>query len=206
MQAAAGAGPLITSTISSDGALLSASPKREKANDAHGGLLLLKLGDRGVLVVKDVTSVLSMNRDLRGTVLDPHRHGHQQAPAPGWAPPGQRPDPRQWQAPQYVAAYPPPPPPPKKRRRWPWIVGAVVLLFIIVGVSNNPRPAATSATVAGAGCADSAGCATVPNMIGKTRSAASSAMDEAGFTGGREEFGQVPEFSLVIAQTRCLGR
>jgi hypothetical protein len=30
-------------------------------------------------------------------------------------------------------------------------------------------------------------------------------MDEAGFTGGREEFGQVPEFSLVIAQTPLPG-
>lgn len=29
--------------------------------------------------------------------FDPYQHSQQQAPAPGWAPPGQVPDPRQWQ-------------------------------------------------------------------------------------------------------------
>ena len=68
VQALDGIGATITSTISSQGALLSATPKREKAKDATGGLLR-KIGDRGVLVIKDVTSVLSMNGNMRGEVL-----------------------------------------------------------------------------------------------------------------------------------------
>jgi hypothetical protein len=63
-----GAGALVTSTISSDAALLSGSPKRSRTKDATGGLLR-RLGDRGVLVIKDVTSILSANRDQRATVL-----------------------------------------------------------------------------------------------------------------------------------------
>jgi hypothetical protein len=68
VQAAAGAGALVTSTITSEGALLSATGKGERANNATGGLLR-KLGSRGVLVIKDVTSILSMNRDARAAVL-----------------------------------------------------------------------------------------------------------------------------------------
>jgi hypothetical protein len=67
-QALDGIGATITSVISSEAALLSATPQRERTNDATGGLLR-KIGDRGVLVIKDVTSVLSMNRDLRARVL-----------------------------------------------------------------------------------------------------------------------------------------
>jgi hypothetical protein len=63
-----GAGALITSTITSEGALLSGTPTREKAKDATGGLLR-RLGDRGLLVIKDVTSILSMHRDSRTGVL-----------------------------------------------------------------------------------------------------------------------------------------
>ncbi|HZK37200.1 MAG TPA: DUF3854 domain-containing protein [Aeromicrobium sp.] len=59
---------IITSTISSQGALLSATSAKDKAKDATGGLLR-KIGGRGVLVIKDVTSVLSMNRDMRAEVL-----------------------------------------------------------------------------------------------------------------------------------------
>ncbi len=66
--ALAGAGATITSTVSSDGALLSATSNKERSKDATGGLLR-KLGDRGVLVIKDVTSVLSMSREMRGVVL-----------------------------------------------------------------------------------------------------------------------------------------
>src|SRR5215207_5817300 len=66
--ALAGAGALVTSTITSEGALLSATAKRERAEDATGGLLR-KLGHRGLLVIKDVTSILSANRDTRGQVL-----------------------------------------------------------------------------------------------------------------------------------------
>lgn len=66
--ALAGAGATITSTVSSPGALLSATSNRERSKDATGGLLR-KLGPRGVLVIKDVTSVLSMSREMRGEVL-----------------------------------------------------------------------------------------------------------------------------------------
>ena len=63
-----GAGATVTSTITSEGALLSATSSKEKAKDATGGLLR-KLGDRGLLVIKDFTSILSMNRDSRAAVL-----------------------------------------------------------------------------------------------------------------------------------------
>jgi hypothetical protein len=68
VQALAGCGALITSTISSPGALLSATSKRERSSEATGGLLR-KIGSRGVMVIKDVTSILSMNRDMRAEVL-----------------------------------------------------------------------------------------------------------------------------------------
>lgn len=67
-QALSGAGAIVTSTITSEGALLSGSPKRERTKDATGGLLR-RIGNRGVLVIKDVTSILSTNRDTRATVL-----------------------------------------------------------------------------------------------------------------------------------------
>jgi hypothetical protein len=67
-QSLAGAGAHVTSTIASEGALLSATPQREKNKKATGGLLR-KIGDRGVLVIKDVTSILSADRNVRGTVL-----------------------------------------------------------------------------------------------------------------------------------------
>jgi len=63
-----GIGAIVTSTISSSGALLSATAKRERAKDATGGLLR-KLEPGGVLVVKDVTSILSMSGDARAEVL-----------------------------------------------------------------------------------------------------------------------------------------
>ena len=68
VQALDGVGAIVTSTITGEGALLSATPRRERAKDATGGLLR-KIGDRGVLVIKDVTSILSMNRDIRAKVL-----------------------------------------------------------------------------------------------------------------------------------------
>lgn len=67
VQALAGTGATVTSTISSEGALLSATSKRERTTAATGGLLR-KIGS-GVLVIKDVTSILSMNREVRGQVL-----------------------------------------------------------------------------------------------------------------------------------------
>jgi hypothetical protein len=68
VQALDGIHAIITSTISSEGALLSATSAKEKAKDATGGLLR-KIGGRGILVIKDVTSVLSMGRDQRAMVL-----------------------------------------------------------------------------------------------------------------------------------------
>jgi len=68
VQACDGIGAIVASSISSEAALLSATPKRERSKAATGGLLR-RLGDRGVLVIKDVTSILSMNRDLRARVL-----------------------------------------------------------------------------------------------------------------------------------------
>jgi len=64
----AGAGAHVTSTITSEGALLSATSRKETAKDASGGLLR-KIGNRGVLVLKDFTSILSMGRDQRAAVL-----------------------------------------------------------------------------------------------------------------------------------------
>jgi hypothetical protein len=68
VQSLAGAGALVTSTITSEGALLSATPRQLQSGRATGGLLL-KLGTRGVLVIKDVTSILSMDNKARGLIL-----------------------------------------------------------------------------------------------------------------------------------------
>ncbi len=61
-------GAHVTSTIASEGALLSASPKRDRTKDATGGLLR-KVGAAGVVVIKDFTSILSMSGDSRASVL-----------------------------------------------------------------------------------------------------------------------------------------
>jgi Bifunctional DNA primase/polymerase, N-terminal len=66
VQSLAGCGARITSTIQSEGALLSASKGRSK--NATGGLLR-KIGDGGILVIKDVTSILSNDRNVRTSVL-----------------------------------------------------------------------------------------------------------------------------------------
>jgi hypothetical protein len=68
VQALAGAGAHVTSTIASEGALLSASPRKQRHQKATGGLLR-KIGDRGTLVIKDFTSILSAARETRGMVL-----------------------------------------------------------------------------------------------------------------------------------------
>jgi hypothetical protein len=75
VQALSGINATVVSTITSEGALLSATSKRERTKDATGGLLR-EIGDRGVLVIKDVTSILSMNRDLRGQILGAFREIH----------------------------------------------------------------------------------------------------------------------------------
>ena len=68
VQALAGAGAYVTSTIASEGALLSASPRKQRHQKATGGLLR-KIGDRGTLVIKDFTSILSADRNTRASVL-----------------------------------------------------------------------------------------------------------------------------------------
>ncbi|MFI8976506.1 hypothetical protein ACIGO9_26720 [Nocardia asteroides] len=67
-QALDGVGAKVVSTISSGGALLSATAKKEIGLSATGGLLR-EVGDRGTIVIKDVTSILSMNKDARAEVL-----------------------------------------------------------------------------------------------------------------------------------------
>jgi len=62
------AGVLVTSTIASEGALLSGTAAKERGSAATGGLLR-RLGDNGILAIKDVTSILSMNRDSQSSVL-----------------------------------------------------------------------------------------------------------------------------------------
>src|SRR5262249_31465592 len=57
----------IVSTISSEGALLSGTSEKNRAKGATGGLLR-KIGDQGLLIVKDFTSILSANRDTRASV------------------------------------------------------------------------------------------------------------------------------------------
>lgn len=61
-------GATVVSSIASEGALLSATSKRETTDAATGGLLR-SIGERGVLVIKDFTTILSQNRDTRATVL-----------------------------------------------------------------------------------------------------------------------------------------
>jgi hypothetical protein len=63
-----GAGAVVVSTINGEAALLSGTSKKDHAKDATGGLLC-EIGSSGVLVIKDVTSILSMNRDTRARVL-----------------------------------------------------------------------------------------------------------------------------------------
>lgn len=51
-----------------EASLLSGTPKKERAEDAKGGLLRT-IGDFGIVIAKDFGSVLSMNRDARALVL-----------------------------------------------------------------------------------------------------------------------------------------
>jgi hypothetical protein len=51
-----------------EAALLSGTPKKERADEAKGGLLRA-IGDFGIILAKDFGSVLSMNRDARAAVL-----------------------------------------------------------------------------------------------------------------------------------------
>lgn len=58
-----------------EASLLSGSPARERAKDAHGGLLR-SVGKFGIIVLKDFTSILSMNREQRGPLLAALREIH----------------------------------------------------------------------------------------------------------------------------------
>ena len=69
------AGALVVSTISGEAGLLSGTAKKERAKDATGGLLR-EIGDSGLLVIKDFTSILTMNRDTRALVLSALREIH----------------------------------------------------------------------------------------------------------------------------------
>jgi hypothetical protein len=57
----------MAATITEPG-LLSGTAAKERSEGASGGLLR-QIGDFGILVLKDFTSMLSMNRDARGGVL-----------------------------------------------------------------------------------------------------------------------------------------
>jgi hypothetical protein len=61
-------GAHVVSTIASEGALLSGTSMGERSSDATGGLLRV-IGDSGVLVPKDFTSILSLPASARPSVL-----------------------------------------------------------------------------------------------------------------------------------------
>jgi hypothetical protein len=65
----------IVSTIASQGALLSATSKKSKAKGATGGLLR-KIGDHGILVIKDFTSLLSIDHRTRLPIMSAFREIH----------------------------------------------------------------------------------------------------------------------------------
>jgi Bifunctional DNA primase/polymerase, N-terminal len=65
----------IVSTIASQGALLSATSKKSRAKGATGGLLR-KIGDRGVLIIKDFTSLLSIDHRARLPIMAALREIH----------------------------------------------------------------------------------------------------------------------------------
>lgn len=75
VQALAGAGAHVLSSIASEGALLSATSRGERSSDATGGLLH-EIGENGILVLKDGTSMLSMDRTARGQVFAALREVH----------------------------------------------------------------------------------------------------------------------------------
>ena len=75
VQATNGLGARVVSTISSIGALLSASSLKQRDKGATGGLLR-EIGDRGILAIKDVTSILSIDRNIRAAILSALREIH----------------------------------------------------------------------------------------------------------------------------------
>jgi hypothetical protein len=61
-------GAVIVSTVTSTGALLSGTSKQQRTKDATGGLLK-RLEPHGIMVLKDMTSILSLNTNVRGEIL-----------------------------------------------------------------------------------------------------------------------------------------
>jgi hypothetical protein len=61
-------GVYVRATLSGEAALLSGTPPKDWAAGATGGLLR-RVGDRGLLVLKDFTSILGMHREKRGVIL-----------------------------------------------------------------------------------------------------------------------------------------
>jgi predicted transcriptional regulator len=70
-----GAGAIVVSMISSPGALLSGTSERTRARDATGGLLrrIMEPGQRGLLVIKDLTTILTMDKTTKMTVVGAFR-------------------------------------------------------------------------------------------------------------------------------------
>src|SRR5262245_1897204 len=68
VQATSGLGAHVVSTITSEGALLSGTSQKGRSKNATGGLLR-KIGEHGILVIKDFTSILSSHRDARASIL-----------------------------------------------------------------------------------------------------------------------------------------
>ena len=58
----------VLSAVGSPAALLSGTSAKQRGKEATGGVLR-QLGDRGLLVLKDFTSVLSLDRDARAELL-----------------------------------------------------------------------------------------------------------------------------------------
>jgi hypothetical protein len=58
----------MVSDLSGPASLLSATSRRERSADATGGLLR-RIGEHGVMILKDFTTVLSMHRDRRAEIL-----------------------------------------------------------------------------------------------------------------------------------------
>lgn len=75
MQATGKLGATVVSAVTSDAALLSGVPRQNRTRDATGGLLR-QVGDRGILAIKDVTSILSIDRNVRAGILAALREIH----------------------------------------------------------------------------------------------------------------------------------
>jgi hypothetical protein len=75
VQATSGLGAKVVSAITSEGALLSAAPRRQQTKGATGGLLR-EIGDCGILAIKDFTSILTIDRNIRGRILSAFREIH----------------------------------------------------------------------------------------------------------------------------------